>query len=464
MNDFIPQVLELARDLQAHAPSANQDPKDWMKKADDFADICMPRGQLAPQLFTGISLRDQGDFVRHIKAIKAAAGSYNSGLRTNIDEGLTFIVKTLGRETQVEAKPVFSVSSIPALASRLSPVQRKLFDEVWNYFVASGKPFPFRSLPRIVGKQSIEEALRGLNGGLIYETTEQGDRCFKLTMYGAFLTSYGAVLAALLVRLLDLVKELYESDTFIKLIDRALVMNKLELSPADAQLLVKLLNLGLPRGMPVHLASWGNDGNTWTISITDDVISLYRSDDTVAYLDERLSAGYRPDEPYSYDERLRRDLQRDAAAMNALPGLDVMSHRRSLLQVPSYVSELRLEELRKISNPSFDCTRLICMCEELNECAARQNAHSVIMLTRAILDHVAPVFGFKKFKEVASNYAGGGESFRKSIERLENHSRKVADRLLHMPIRDKEVAPTMEEVSFAAELETMLAELCRRMK
>lgn len=86
------------------------------------------------------------------------------------------------------------------------------------------------------------------------------------------------------------------------------------------------------------------------------------------------------------------------------------------------------------------------------------------MLTRAILDHVPPAFGFKSFAEVAASYRGGGSSFKKSIERLENHSRKVADRLLHTPIRDKEVAPNMHEVSFAAELETMLAEFCRLLK
>lgn len=318
MDDFIAQLLELARELQETAPTGTQDPREWMRKADDFADICMPGGQLATQLFTGISLNERGDFVRHVKAIKAAAGSYNAGLRGNIDSGLTFIVRVLNREMQVEAKPLFSFASIPELANKLTPIQKRLFDELWNHFVTSGTPFPRRSLPRIIGKQSIEEVFKGLNGSQIYETTEQGDRYFKLTLYGAFLTGHGTVLALLLIRLLDMVKQLYEGDTLIKAIDKTQIVKSLELSQAEAQLLFRLLNLGLPRGMPIYLGGWANDGHTWTVSITDDVVSLFRSDDTVAYLDERLAAGYRPDEPYSHDDRLRRDLQ-SGALLNPLP-------------------------------------------------------------------------------------------------------------------------------------------------
>ena len=111
MNDFLTELLELAKDLQGRAPIGTRDPTDWMKKANDFTDICIPHGQLAPQLFTGVSLKEQGDFVRHAKAIKAAAGSYNAGLRPNIDSGLTFIVRTLSREVQVETKPRFKPGS-----------------------------------------------------------------------------------------------------------------------------------------------------------------------------------------------------------------------------------------------------------------------------------------------------------------------------------------------------------------
>lgn len=357
----------------------------------------------------------------------------------------------------------FSIASIPDLAKKLTYVQKNVFDEVWNYFVASGKPFPIRSLPRIIGKQSPQEAFDGLNGSLIYEKLEQGDRCYELTAYGAFLTGYGYVLATLLIRLSDLIKELYENDSFIKSIDSSQIKERLGTSDAETELLFKLLRLQMPPGMPFHLSGWSGDGSSWSISITDEVIGLFRSEDSIAYLDERLSEGYRPDEPCLYDDRLKRSGH--FSFTQALPGMFAATANQNIGQSASpYISLSRIEELKKIRNARFDCTRLICMCEELNECATHGNAHAVIMLTRAILDHVPPVFEFKNFSEVVSNYRGGGRSFRASIERLEHQSRKVADRLLHMSIRDKEVAPNMNEVSFTSEIETLLSEFCRLLK
>ncbi|WP_141758572.1 hypothetical protein [Duganella sp. HH105] len=129
-----------------------------------------------------------------------------------------------------------------------------------------------------------------------------------------------------------------------------------------------------------------------------------------------------------------------------------------------FIATSRLEALRGIEHVEFDCTRLICLCEELNACATGGHAHAVILLTRAILDHIPPVFGLGSFAEVASNYGGGGKSFKSSAERLEKHARKVADRMLHQVIRNREVTPEMQEVEFSRELETVLAEACRILK
>src|SRR5471032_3490508 len=129
-----------------------------------------------------------------------------------------------------------------------------------------------------------------------------------------------------------------------------------------------------------------------------------------------------------------------------------------------FVTGARLDALKHIEHPNFDCTRLICLCEELNACAAGRHAHAVILLTRAILDHIPPVFNLKSFAEVAANYGGAGRSFKACAERLEQHARKVADRLLHQSMRKSEIAPELKEVAFSQELEAVLAEVCRILK
>lgn len=82
------------------------------------------------------------------------------------------------------------------------------------------------------------------------------------------------------------------------------------------------------------------------------------------------------------------------------------------------------------------------------------------MLTRAILDHVAPVFARRNFDRVVANYAGG-RSFKDAMEHLNEASRKVADALLHMPMRSSEVLPTAQQVDCRQQLDVLLGEIVR---
>jgi hypothetical protein len=82
------------------------------------------------------------------------------------------------------------------------------------------------------------------------------------------------------------------------------------------------------------------------------------------------------------------------------------------------------------------------------------------MLTRAILDHVPPIFGSTKFGEVANNYAGA-KSFKESMLNLENSSRKISDQYLHVQVRTKETLPTVRQVDFSNDLDVLLAEIVR---
>lgn len=358
-------------------------------------------------------------------------------------------------------EPLFTLAYALEWAGRLSPSQRSLFDHIWKHFTETKTPFPMRSLPLVSGRESFDRLFDGLNGGVIYETTEQGNSGLKLTVQGALLTKHGQLLGTLLVRLLDLVRERYEGDVFIKEIGSLSILEDLGLSDEEGGLLFSLLRLSTVSDLPFYLSGYASDGS-WTISITDEVIALYRAEGTGRYLDERLAHSYQPGLPWCERDRLGSVFGSQAlACTSAFPLSDAAAVAREA-RIP-YVASSRIDTLRAIDCREFDCTRLLCLCEELNDCAASSNAHAVIFLTRAILDHVPPVFGFESFAQVASNYQGG-KSLRRSLERLENQSRHVADRLLHMPIRHKELAPLMEEVSFSAELECVLAELCRRLK
>jgi hypothetical protein len=83
------------------------------------------------------------------------------------------------------------------------------------------------------------------------------------------------------------------------------------------------------------------------------------------------------------------------------------------------------------------------------------------VLTRALLDHVPPVFGVKSFSEVANNYIGGSKSFKDTMLHLDTAAKKIADGFLHTQIRRSETLPTAQQVNFGAPLDLLLAEIVR---
>jgi len=128
-----------------------------------------------------------------------------------------------------------------------------------------------------------------------------------------------------------------------------------------------------------------------------------------------------------------------------------------------YVDPSRIEDLKSLKHPSFDFSKLIRMCDELNTCYAEECYLAVAMLVRSVLDHVPPIFGCKNFVEVANNYAGA-KSFKDSMKNLESSSRKIADSHLHGQIRKSESLPNRTQVNFANDMDVLLAEIVRTLK
>ncbi len=138
-----------------------------------------------------------------------------------------------------------------------------------------------------------------------------------------------------------------------------------------------------------------------------------------------------------------------AEPSQALPSIDV-------------VDPQRLIDLRAIAadNPAFDLRKLIRLLEELVICIDQQALFAAAMLTRAIIDHVPPIFACKTFTEVVNNYPGS-RSFKDSMGILNNSVRKIADSHLHTHIRASEVLPTRVQVDSARELDVLLSEIIR---
>ena len=124
------------------------------------------------------------------------------------------------------------------------------------------------------------------------------------------------------------------------------------------------------------------------------------------------------------------------------------------------VAESRLAELQALRSPQFDFKKLVQLCVELNVASREECYLSVGMLTRALLDHVPPLFGVKAFDQLAS-YSGGSRSFKETMLHLDTAAKKIADGFLHTQIRKSETLPTPQQVNFGAQLDVLLAEIVR---
>ncbi len=128
-----------------------------------------------------------------------------------------------------------------------------------------------------------------------------------------------------------------------------------------------------------------------------------------------------------------------------------------------YINETRIQELINISDENYDLSKLIQILNELNTSYNKNCCISVILLTRALIDHVSPIFGCDKFSEVANNYKGS-KSFKESMLNLENSSRKIADQYLHCRIRKSETLPNKTQINFSNDTDVLLGEIVRILK
>src|SRR5262249_28628740 len=122
-----------------------------------------------------------------------------------------------------------------------------------------------------------------------------------------------------------------------------------------------------------------------------------------------------------------------------------------------YVDPSRIRGLQTALQTSWDTSRLVQLCLELNAAHTAQSHMTVAILVRAIVDHIPPVFGCSAFGNVANNY-GGSKSFRASMQNLDRSLRNIADAHLHTPIRRRETLPSATQVDFRADLDVLLAE------
>jgi hypothetical protein len=127
-----------------------------------------------------------------------------------------------------------------------------------------------------------------------------------------------------------------------------------------------------------------------------------------------------------------------------------------------FVNANRIDELKTITSEKFDLTKLIRYCEEINICYHNETYLAVSMLTRALIDHIPPLFGASDFQNVYGQ--NGTRSFKEHMTHLDKSLRKIADSYLHSHIRKTETLPNNTQVNFSQDIDVLIAEIVRILK
>jgi hypothetical protein len=123
----------------------------------------------------------------------------------------------------------------------------------------------------------------------------------------------------------------------------------------------------------------------------------------------------------------------------------------------AFIDQETMTKLRSSKVSTFDLTKLIRFCDELNDSYRRANYLTCALLIRAIMNHVPPIFGAQTFAQVV---ASSGKSIKSVLSRLEDEARPIADLHTHMHIRQRESLPSKNQIEpYKASFEILLQEI-----
>jgi hypothetical protein len=127
----------------------------------------------------------------------------------------------------------------------------------------------------------------------------------------------------------------------------------------------------------------------------------------------------------------------------------------------TFIDNEILEKICKIDNDNFDLSKLLKFLDELNFSYKAGNYLSSILLLRAIINHIPPIFGVNTFAQVV---AQSGKSVKSILSRLEDDARPIADLHTHITIRRKESLPTKNQIEpYKSSLEILLQEIISKL-
>lgn len=119
-----------------------------------------------------------------------------------------------------------------------------------------------------------------------------------------------------------------------------------------------------------------------------------------------------------------------------------------------FIDTSRIKEIKATKIEGFDLSKLIRLCEEVNSSYSAGNFFAVGMLSRALKDHVPPIFGYNNINEILQD-GNISKSDRDSLKILHDN-KHIQDGFLHSHIKKKETLATASSVEYRPQIDVLL--------
>lgn len=184
--------------------------------------------------------------------------------------------------------------SLQALREQITPAQRELLDEVWEYFLKNRTWLTFRELYSRHTKARLSKVLRGLDGNFFRRNTQKGPwPALELTLLGVLMTSRGEGFQKLFIRMFEYQRELFYKRPNATDFNSKEIQSDLNLNDDEAKLLGELIWIG---------GAGSGTSEQWRMNALEEAENFPKEGDLLEYLSAWLLRYYDKELPSNPDE------------------------------------------------------------------------------------------------------------------------------------------------------------------
>lgn len=196
-----------------------------------------------------------------------------------------------------------NTSAFRRLKSSLTSNQLALIDAVWDFRRGKKEWPPVRVIEHKIETETITvgDIAKTLGGGVIYETYDNGQNRYVLTLLGVLLSGDGDQAELFLVKYLEYVRRRYAEDAEIERVISTELTRDLSLTSDSSAYIRELVNIGHLWGGSASLASAGE----WSAGLPSDINRLRFEKNIREYVHRKALERYKKDEPVEANERYK---------------------------------------------------------------------------------------------------------------------------------------------------------------